>query len=178
MELISRKDAQARGLKLYFTGQPCKRGHISARLVRDAVCRECELARHGGYHARHRDRQLARMARNNERNREAIACAMRQRYAADPAPTRAKTAARRARELAAMPADYGELDELVMLEAAAACRRREAMTGYRWEVDHMVPLSRGGLHSWSNVQVIPAWLNRWKRNRLVLTALGEWTAFL
>jgi HNH endonuclease len=41
MKIISRKDAKAEGLTSYFTGEPCKRGHISRRLVCDYHCVEC-----------------------------------------------------------------------------------------------------------------------------------------
>lgn len=41
MELITRKQAKAKGLKRYFTGVPCKHGHISDRHVSTAACREC-----------------------------------------------------------------------------------------------------------------------------------------
>ena len=176
--VISRADARAKGLRLYFTGKPCKRGHVAERIVRDAVCRACELERHARYHDANRDRQLERMRRNNAERRPAINRAMRANYAANPDRYGARDSARRAAEVAAMPDDFGEFDEFVIAEAYAACRRRRAMTGYAWHVDHMVPLSRGGAHAWHNVQVIPAWLNLWKRNRRVLTRPGEWVVHL
>ena len=37
--------------------------------------------------------------------------------------------------------------------------------GYDWEVDHIVPLSKGGLHKLANLQVVPASWNRAKNNR-------------
>jgi len=37
-------------------------------------------------------------------------------------------------------------------------------TGYNWEVDHVVPLSKGGLHTLNNLQVVPATWNRSKKN--------------
>lgn len=40
-EIISRKDAISRGLDRYFTGKPCKRGHISERKIK-GWCVECE----------------------------------------------------------------------------------------------------------------------------------------
>ncbi len=43
--IVSRTDATARGLKLYFTGVPCKRGHMAMRLVRNGECLECK--KHG-----------------------------------------------------------------------------------------------------------------------------------
>ncbi len=42
LEIVSRKDARERGMKLYFTGKPCKRGHIDRRRVSGACCQKCE----------------------------------------------------------------------------------------------------------------------------------------
>lgn len=39
--VISRKEARARGLTRYFTGKPCKHGHVSERFSRNGVCVEC-----------------------------------------------------------------------------------------------------------------------------------------
>ena len=41
--LISRADAKARGLKRYFTGIPCKHGHVSERNTSTTGC-PCLLA--------------------------------------------------------------------------------------------------------------------------------------
>ena len=43
MQLISRKDAIKQNLTYYFTGKPCKRGHLSNRIVVSANCVECGL---------------------------------------------------------------------------------------------------------------------------------------
>lgn len=40
-ELISRDDAAAAGLLRYFTGVPCKRGHIAQRYVSTSSCMQC-----------------------------------------------------------------------------------------------------------------------------------------
>jgi hypothetical protein len=37
--LISRAEAQAQGLKHYFTGKPCKHGHIAERTVDGGICK-------------------------------------------------------------------------------------------------------------------------------------------
>lgn len=74
--------------------------------------------------------------------------------------------------------NFGEFDRFVLQEAKAACKRRTSMTGYKWSIDHMIPLERGGHHAWYNLQVIPAWMNSWKRDRLVLTEPGEWIQML
>lgn len=38
---ISREDARAKGLKRFFTGEPCKRGHIDQRYVSTTWCVRC-----------------------------------------------------------------------------------------------------------------------------------------
>ena len=64
MEIISRKDAKAQGLKHYFTGKPCKNGHVAQRFTSKGICMECNRAhntalRADGYH---RDYYANRMA--------------------------------------------------------------------------------------------------------------------
>ncbi len=41
MQRITRRAAKEKGLELYFTGKPCKYGHISQRRVSDYQCLEC-----------------------------------------------------------------------------------------------------------------------------------------
>lgn len=41
MEIISKKDAEAAGLKKYFTGKACKHGHITYRYVQSSTCAAC-----------------------------------------------------------------------------------------------------------------------------------------
>lgn len=40
-EIVTRAEAKARGLKRYFTGRPCKRGHICERYVNECICLHC-----------------------------------------------------------------------------------------------------------------------------------------
>lgn len=39
--IISRADAIARGLKFYFTGKPCRRGHVAQRKLMGGMCGVC-----------------------------------------------------------------------------------------------------------------------------------------
>lgn len=55
MVVHSRKEAIALGLKRYFTGVPCKRGHICERRVSDG-CIECGRVTGAEYLSAHRDR--------------------------------------------------------------------------------------------------------------------------
>ena len=49
MEIISREEARAKGLKRYFTGEPCVHGHVCERYVSSDACVECERARRRAY---------------------------------------------------------------------------------------------------------------------------------
>lgn len=42
MDILSHKEAAAQGLKFYFTGVKCKRGHISQRRVANCQCVDCQ----------------------------------------------------------------------------------------------------------------------------------------
>ena len=44
MKIISRAEALANGDKWYFTGKPCKNGHIDKRQVSNRTCSACSLA--------------------------------------------------------------------------------------------------------------------------------------
>lgn len=49
MEVISRKESIERGLTRYFTGKPCKNGHISERVTKKCDCVECNIERNAAY---------------------------------------------------------------------------------------------------------------------------------
>lgn len=40
-EIVSRAEAKAQGLKRYFTGKPCKHGHVDERYVSSGKCAPC-----------------------------------------------------------------------------------------------------------------------------------------
>ena len=40
-EVISRDEAEAKGLRHYFTGTPCRNGHIAQRYVSTMGCKDC-----------------------------------------------------------------------------------------------------------------------------------------
>jgi hypothetical protein len=41
MDIIKRKEALTKGLKRYYTGKPCKHGHLSERFVSNKGCLSC-----------------------------------------------------------------------------------------------------------------------------------------
>jgi len=226
MEIVSRADAKSQGLKRYFTGKPCSRGHVDARLVSTGMCRECgrqhtakhRAADHASYLDKRREYRAGRAeieraqsrasyARNREsrlesrkeyyRNNKDAEANRSRRYLANNRETQlermrlyriqrqeirtALEAKRRAKKRLATPSWFGELDGFVWQEAAHLAILRRDATGIDWAADHMIPLAcrkACGLHVWNNCQVIPAKLNGFKHNKLVLTEPYEWLRHL
>ncbi len=59
MEVITAREAFESGLTRYFTGKPCRYGHIAQRMVRNGACVECLRAQRGRYRDRHPDKVQA-----------------------------------------------------------------------------------------------------------------------
>lgn len=112
-----------------------------------------------------------------EKNR-GYACAYSKEYnLRQPEAQLARNAARNRAEKERVPGWFSELDDFCIRECIRLCRDRLASTGIKWHVDHMIPLRAkvaSGLHIGSNLQVIPAFLNGWKKNKMELTMPDEW----
>jgi 5-methylcytosine-specific restriction endonuclease McrA len=80
-EIITRAQAAAQGLKRYFTGVPCARGHVVERSVSNLTCLQCAAdARRQKYDP---DKNRANGRRWREANREKVA-ANKRVYAGTP----------------------------------------------------------------------------------------------
>jgi len=66
----------------------------------------------------------------------------------------------------------GEFDRFVLNEAAELCASRQLMLGGIWEIDHIVPVSKGGTSEHYNIQVVPKTWNASKGNRNCHRFLG------
>ena len=60
--------------------------------------------------------------------------------------------------------ELGSFDKFVLSEAVSLARLRKKATGFEWHVDHIYPVSKGGLSTHNNIQVVPALWNRQKSN--------------
>src|SRR6516164_6841786 len=72
-DIIGRDEARALGLKRFFTGKPCKHGHVAERGVSNPGCMECSRGRR-------REGRAANLEKAKERERESA----RKHRAADP----------------------------------------------------------------------------------------------
>lgn len=68
MEIITYADAKSLGLKRFFTGKPCKYGHIAERMIGSRNCCECNRLRNLASSMRP-DQHEAQKSRNREAQR-------------------------------------------------------------------------------------------------------------
>ena len=128
--------------------------------------KEYHAEKHARYHAENRQKLIDYAASRNKEN---------------PVAANLANQKLRAKRIKRVPCWYGELDDFVISEALSLCKDREACTGIKWHVDHMLPLngeSVSGLHVWSNVQCIPGFLNSHKKNRLIMTEPMQWISHI
>lgn len=69
-DIITRAGAKSIGLKRYFTGKPCKHGHICERITANGVCLECSKEIERRYVDGHRDAVRAKWSRWTRNNRD------------------------------------------------------------------------------------------------------------
>lgn len=186
----TRAEAKRTGSKYYFTGEPCKRGHVAERRVVNWDCVECTKK----WYANNKDRHQQLMTEWRENNREHNLMLVREwqknnkdrvrkyakcsysnnkdlhrkrvkQYRMDhPDNYRAWGAARRAKKLNQTP-PMTDLDKQLIQSMYKLARLKTWATGIEHQVDHIKPISRGGLHCFNNLQVLTAEDNYKKGNR-------------
>lgn len=158
MEVMTRKEALARGLKTYFNGKPCPKGHLAKKRVCGG-CTECQKTLFKTYRSSRRndlnERAAAWRKANPERQRE-----LTDNWKANnPDKLCAYEAKRRAAQLRATPL-WADLNKIAQVYKVAA----------EWglTVDHVVPLQGEtvcGLHVHNNLQLMKAGDNFAKHNK-------------
>ena len=184
--IITRSEARDRGAKRYFTGDPCSRGHVCERYVASKNCTQCVLdnartpehrAKVRLYVAANKGKASAWAANYREKNIERYREMHRRKrmvhgakYAAykalwrleNQASIRAHTVNRRARKLAAGGTFRKRDIERIFAAQKGRCAACSACIKRSWQIDHIVPLARGG-HNWpANLQLLCGPCNRRK----------------
>ena len=190
----TRQEAKATGAKYYFTGEPCKHGHIALRKTKGA-CVECikiewqqAAEKRADYFREYNKREDVKDRKNEwyEANREQVIQAAATRplevkrvyqkawKERNTVWVRADTKARRRKHRLATPKwltreQKGQIRELYKIAITMT-----KTTGEQYVVDHIVPLRSEfvcGLHVPWNLRVIPRQENLLKSNKLIDTPL-------
>lgn len=168
-QIVSRKDAKALGLKRYFTGVPCPRGHVSDRYVANSACAGCLSEWHDLRYPPEIEKERSRLRREknpsafieysrtyNDANREEknLAARLRQKLSANLDKARAKNHHRRARILGNGGAYTVDDIERIYFQQRGCCAYcRDALVG-KFQIDHIKPISKGGTNNPSNIQLL------------------------
>jgi hypothetical protein len=175
------------GATHYFTGIPCKRGHVALRKTK-GVCVEC--MREDDVAARPKRKDYFKSApavleakrRYYEKNREVVIARAQARSSAllaqyrkawkvaNPDLVAADCKNRRRKHRHATPKWLTSVQKKQMREMYLAARRLTKSTGVPYVVDHIEPLrgdDRCGLHVPWNLQVITREANLYKSNKVL-----------
>ena len=165
--MITRQEAISQGLARYFTGKPCKHGHIAERYTGNKTCCVCGNAGANKVKQRDRTKYIQHAKDWNNRNPERIKEIHNKRNRANPARRNLLTANYRSAKDNRTPAWLTEVDYERIANVYKLATLQSKITGTTWHVDHIIPL-RGeyvsGLHVPSNLQAIPGVDNVRKNN--------------
>ena len=186
----TREKAKKIGSKYYFTGQPCKHGHIAARKTKGA-CVECLKVEwvkgnetRADYFREYNKREDTKDRKNEwyQENREAVIAAastrplhVKREYQKtwkekNVVWVRADTKARRRKHRDATPPWISRQQKTDIRQLYQIAITMTKTTGEQYVVDHIIPL-RGedvcGLHVPWNLRVITQEENLKKSNKLV-----------
>ena len=188
----TRQEAKATGAKYYFTGEPCKHGHVAPRKTKGA-CVEClkvewrEAAeKRADYFRKYNKREDVKDRKNEwyEANKEQVIQAAATRplevkrvyqkawKERNTVWVRADTKARRRKHRLATPIWLTQQQKSEIRQLYKIAITMTKTTGEQYVVDHIVPLRSEfvcGLHVPWNLRVIPRQENLLKSNKLIDT---------
>jgi 5-methylcytosine-specific restriction endonuclease McrA len=224
-EVITLSEARKKQLMFYYTGKPCKEGHLARRYTKVRTCEVCKkkkgveyrsknrkilLEKRKKYYQENKDKWqeyeeknkeilLVKRKRLREKNKEKakeyassyyeknkdrllayskehrldnaekykeyeyLRRVDKKRYREEnKARYRSHCVERRANKLNLTP-PLSEIDVLKIEDLYSEAREVSKKTGIKHHVDHVWPLSKGGVHHWCNLQIITAKQNIAKR---------------
>jgi len=157
MKLIDRialkAAAVAAGEAQYFTGKPCKRGHIAPRSTANSTCMECDREK---YHQRSEQR-IVQMREWREANPEIWKSACKRWREANPEAVRNHRFKRDRREQNGPGFTAAQADAIFEAQGRRCANCLKKLEKYH--ADHIVPLAAGGVHDIKNIQALCASCN-------------------
>lgn len=167
--LISRPAAIAAGLTRYYTGKPCKYGHISERSVFNAGCLECWRPRAKAWTKANHVHVATQMRLRRQANPEYHkAIAKRARDRRRPLKLIANIE-RKARKLGAQGKFLCSDIETLLIGQGYLCANPFCATNVAdsYTIDHKTPLIRGGSNWPRNLQLLcsPCNSSKWTKTQ-------------
>jgi hypothetical protein len=176
IDIICRKDALAIGRVRYFTGKPCKYGHVAERWCCDRQCADCKQK----WRAENADKSIAQSRRwraeNIQRAREKNnkwyanntdrARAYGKKWNAEnPDKPRLYVNRRRALKLKAVGSHTAEQILDLFEKQKGMCINCRCSIKHGYQSDHIIALSKGGSNDIGNIQLLCRPCNGKKYNK-------------
>ncbi len=180
-KIITREQARKNGLTVYFTGKPCKHGHICERFAINGNCKECsrkkaskryyknpqkynESSKKWAQQNREKRKEIIRRYSQNhpeiskrwvENNREKVREYKRRWKLKNKEAINSHTRNRRAK-IRESVGTHTQDDILYMLNAQKhkCINCLCSLKKNKYHVDHIVPIVRGGSNDRSNLQIL------------------------
>lgn len=169
---MKRKQAILFGLTHYNTGKPCKHGHNADRRVKDRVCMACDRDNKKTFAKNNKNVLVERKKQFYEKNRESILLQKQEYRKVNKGKINALVAKRKTHIKQRVAKWLSKDDNWIMKEIYDLAAKRTKMHGFKWHVDHIIPLQGkfvSGLHIPENLQVIPWIDNVRKKNKFEVT---------
>ena len=166
--IISREEARAKGLVLFYTGLPCRRGHICERYVSGYTCVMCtklplykeKVKAHAKKNKEHRDAYLRQWKIENRSKVNEYGCDWARR---NPEKHAMRSRLRRARRRNIEGHHTAEEVAELMIKQKHKCVACFVRLKDKYDVDHIIPLTKPGSTNWiSNIQILCVSCNRKK----------------
>lgn len=166
--IISRAEAKAAGLKRYFPGTKCPKGHVAEHMIQGG-CVVCHNIRNAAYSAANReqlrekakvtyaaniDQENARSRAYREANHEKHRAAVDRWQKNNPDLLKIYSNNRRARKIAAEGSFTQEDVRRIYRAQNGRCAYCKTKLGEKYHADHIVPLSKGGGNDARNIQLL------------------------
>ena len=182
--IVDRQTAREMGLLRYFDGKPCKYGHISQRSTRkNNVCLKCHSERRKRLYrqdnttdkeyrkknrAKYRDWDSAWREKNREKVNELSRIWTNNNKHKKKASDRLNKSSRKNAE------GYFDGDDVLALKIAQnnKCANCHTDVSVEYEVDHILPIKRGGTNWPNNLQILCPKCNR--RKQAQHPAVWDW----
>lgn len=168
VHIVSRKEANRIGMSRYFTGVPCRNGHIAERQTRDAKCLECKRSKDRRYYKSNKVKIMDKVKRWREDNPDQARRNWETWYFRDVDKTRMMSRntahRRRVRERGGGGVSRSDITRWALgREKVCFYCRKECSEDF--QIDHFYPISKGGRHEIENIVISCSKCNRRKSNK-------------